>query len=170
MFSHSNLTNHPTNTQKVIKKLGIFSYEVDADATPCLVKSPLNLPLPTDSLPKFKDHLPKFSGNGVTTANEHLAAFSNACINIGANDSEVCMRLFVNSLEGRAAAEFFDLPDKVFSTWNELTYWFKSTFGNVDNPAEHLKSFNFLAFKEGETIKAFNLRFMKLYNRTPEAI
>ena len=88
----------------MIKKLGIFSYEVDADATPWLVKSPLNLPPPTDSLPKFKDHLPKFSGNGVTTTNEHLAAFSNACINIGANESEVCMRLFVNSLEGRAAA------------------------------------------------------------------
>ena len=80
------------------------------------------------------------------------------------------MRLFVNSLEGRATAEFFDLPDKVFSKWNKLAYWFKSTFGNVDNPGEHLKSFNFLVFKESETIKAFNLRFMKLYNRIPEAI
>jgi len=155
---------HPTNLQKVIKKLGIFQYEVDADATTWLVKSPLNLVPPPDSLPKFKDHFPKFSRNGVTMPNKHLDAFSNACINIDVNDSDVCMRLFVNSLEGQAAAEFFELLDKVFSTYNELTYWFKSTFGKVENPAEHLKSFNILTFKEGEIVKAFNLRFMKLYN------
>jgi len=72
-FSHSNPTNHSTNPQKVIKKLVIFQYEVDADATPWLVKSPLNLAPPTDSLPKFKDHLLKSLGNGVTTTNEHSA-------------------------------------------------------------------------------------------------
>lgn len=38
------------------------------------------------------------------------------------------------------------------------------------NLVEHLKTFNLLTFKEGETIKAFNLRFMNLYNRIPETI
>lgn len=86
MFGHSNLTNHPTSPQKVIKKLGIFQYEVDADDTPWHVKSTLDIVPPTDSLPNFKGHFPKFSGIKVTTMNEHLATFSNAFINIDANE------------------------------------------------------------------------------------
>lgn len=170
MFSHTNPTTHPSNPQKFIKKLGIFQYEVDADATPRLAKSPLNLTPSANSLPKFKDHFPNFSGNRVMMKNKHLAAFSNACINIGANDIDICMRIIINSLEGRAATKFFEFPDKVFSTWNELTYWFKSTFGNIDNPVEHLQRFNNLTFKEGETNMAFNIQFMKLYNRILETI
>jgi len=164
MFSHTNPTAHPSNPRKVIKKLGIFQYEVDVDAMPWLVKSPLNLAPPNDPLPKFKYHLPKFSRNEVMTTKKHLAAFSNACINIDTNDNNVCVCLFINSLEGIAAAKFFEFPDKVFSTWNELTYWFKSTFRNINNPVEHLKNFNNLTFKESGTVKAFNLRLMKLYN------
>lgn len=78
--------------------------------------SPLNLALVNDPLPKFKYHLPKFSGNGVTMANEHLVDFSNACINIGVNDNDICMHLFINSLEGRVTTKFFEFPSKVFST------------------------------------------------------
>jgi hypothetical protein len=90
--------------------------------TPWHVSSPLNLTLATNPFPKFKDHLPKFSGNGTISTKEHLIAFSNACHNIGANDNGTCMRLFVNSLEGKAASDFFELPPKVISTWDELTY------------------------------------------------
>ena len=47
------------------------------------------------------------------------------------------MHLFVNSLEGRVAAAFFYLLDKVFITWNELVYGFKSMFGNAKNHVFH---------------------------------
>lgn len=116
MFSQFHPTHVLNNAQKVINILGIFQYEVDADATPWHVSSPLNIVPATNPLPKFKDHLPKFFGNGVTTANENLVALSNACNNIGAHDNGTCMRLFVNSLEGRAAAEFFYFADQIFST------------------------------------------------------
>jgi hypothetical protein len=99
------------------------------DATTWHVSSPLNLAPVTTPFPKFKDHLPKFYGNGTISVNEHLIAFSNACHNIGANDNDICMRLFVNSLEGKVVADFFELPPKIFSTWVELSYWFKSTYG-----------------------------------------
>jgi len=58
----------------------------------------MNLTLVAHPLPKFKDHLPKFSGNDTITTNEHLVAFSNAFHNIGVNDNDICMNLFVNSL------------------------------------------------------------------------
>jgi hypothetical protein len=114
--------------------------------------------------------LPKFSGNGIISVNEHLIVFSNVCHNIGANDNDTCMRLFVNSLEGKATTDFFELPPKSFSTWDELCYWFKSTYGKPQIPTDLLKSYNNLVYDKGETIKAFNLCFTKLYNQIPEVI
>jgi hypothetical protein len=39
------------------------------------------------------------------------------------------MFLIVDSIEGKSATNFFDLPLKIVSTWEELVYWYKSTFG-----------------------------------------
>jgi hypothetical protein len=124
----------------------------------------------THPLPKFKDHLPRFLGNGIVTTNEHLVEFSNACHNIWVNYNDTFMHLFVNSLEGKAAAKFFDLPPKIISTWEELIYWFKSTYGQPKSPVEQLREYNNISYKDGETIKSFNLRFTKLYNQILEII
>jgi hypothetical protein len=61
--------------------------------------------------------------------NEHLVEFYNACHNIGSNDNDTCMRLFVNSLEGKATTDFFDFPPKILPTWEELVYWFNYNYG-----------------------------------------
>jgi hypothetical protein len=134
------------------------------------VSSPLNLAPATHPLPNFKEHLPKFSGNNIVSTNEHLVAFSNACHNIGANDNDTCMHLFFNSLEGKVVADFFDLPPKIPSTWEELIYWFRSTYGQSKSPVENLREYNNITYKYGETIKSFNLHFTKLYNQIPELI
>jgi hypothetical protein len=97
-------------------------------------------------------------------------AFYNACHNIGANDNDTWMHLFVISLEGRAAVDFFNLPPKILSTWEELFYWFKSTYGQSKIPTEQLREYNNITYKDGETIKSFNLRFTKLYNQILELI
>jgi hypothetical protein len=97
-------------------------------------------------------------------------AFSNACHKIGANDNDTCMDLFFNSLEEKAMTDFFDLPPKILSTWEELVYWFKPTYGKSKSPTEQLREYNNIAYKDGETIKSFNLRFTKLYNQIPELI
>jgi hypothetical protein len=80
------------------------------------------------------------------------------------------MRLFVNSLEGKATYDFFDLPPKILSTWEELVYWFKSTYGKSKSPTKQLRECNNISYKDGETIKSFNLHFTKLYNQIPELI
>jgi len=115
--------------------MGFFQFEEDVTTTTSHVSSPLNLALATQPLPKFKDHLRRFSGNGIVTTNEHLVAFPNTCHNIGANDNDTCMCLFFNSIEGKVAADFFDLPPKILSSWEELVYWFKSTYGHPKSPA-----------------------------------
>jgi hypothetical protein len=80
------------------------------------------------------------------------------------------MHLFVNSLEGKAATDFFDLPPKIMSTWEELIYWFQSTYGKSKIPAKKLREYNNITYKDGDTIRSFNLHFTKLYNQIPKLI
>jgi hypothetical protein len=122
MYNHYNHVVSTTNSAKVIKQFGLFKFDGDLNITMWHVSSPLDLAPTTTPLPKFKDHLPKFSGNGTISTNEHLIAFSNAYHNIRENENDNCMHLFVNSLEGKVATEFFELPPNIFSTWAELSY------------------------------------------------
>jgi hypothetical protein len=139
LYSHHILVQSTTNPTKVIKKYGLFLFKEDATTTSWHVSSPLNLAPTTRPLPKFKEHILGFSRNNNVSTNEHLVEFSNACHNIGANDNDTCMFLFVNSLEGKVAANFFGLPPKIISTWEELIYWFRSTYGKSKSPAEKLR-------------------------------
>jgi hypothetical protein len=170
LYSHHVPVQSTTKPTKVIKKYGIFQFEEDTTTTPWHVSSPLNLEPATRSLPKFKENIPRFSGNKIVTTNEHLVDFYNSCHNIGVNDNNTCMLLFVNFLEGKAADDFFDLPPKILSTWEDLVYWFKSTYGQSKIPTEQLREYNNIAYKDGETIKSLNLHFTKLYNKIPELI
>jgi hypothetical protein len=119
LYSHHIAIQSTKNPTKFIKNYGLFQFEEDATTTPWHVFSPLNLAPATCPLPKFKEHLPRFLGNNIVFTNEHLVAFSNACHNIGSNDNDTCMRLFFNSLEGKVVADFFELPPKILSTWEE---------------------------------------------------
>jgi hypothetical protein len=170
LYSHQVPVQSTTNPTKVIKKYWLFQFEEDATTTLCHVSSPLNMAPATRPLPKFKENLPRFSRNNIVTTNEHLVAFFNACHNIGANDNDTCMLLFVNSLEGKAMVDLFDLPPKIMYTWEELVYWFKSTYGKSKSSSKKLQEYNNIAYKDGETIKSFNLHFTKLYNQIPELI
>jgi hypothetical protein len=129
LYNHHIPIQSTTSPTKVIKKYGLFQFEEDATTTPWHVSSPLNLTPTTHPLSKFKEHLPKFSENSTVSINEYLVTFSNACHNIGANNNDTCMCLFVNYFEGKVADDFFDLPPKILSTWEELIYWFRSTCG-----------------------------------------
>jgi hypothetical protein len=91
LYSYQVPFQSTTNPDKIIKKYGIFQFEEDATTTSWHVSSPLNLAPATRPLPKFKENLPRLSGNNTVTTNEHLVAFSNACHNIGGNDNDTCM-------------------------------------------------------------------------------
>jgi hypothetical protein len=165
MYSGCNPIVSTTNPRKVIHKYGIFKFEEDLNNYSWLTPTPLKLTYPVNPLPyKFKEHFPLFHGDGTVTVEEHLHAFSNACTILRVNENDSCMFLFKNSLQGNVASLFSNLPDQCISTWSELSYWFTSTFGHFDNPYEHLKRFNQLHIKESESIRDFNLRFIKLYN------
>jgi hypothetical protein len=170
LYNHHMPIQSTTNPIKFIKKYGFFQLEEDTTTTLWHVSSPLNLEPTTHPLPKFKENLPRFSGNNTVTTNEHMVEFCNACHNIGANENDTFMHLFVNSLEGKAAVDLFDVPPKILSTWEDLFYWFKSTYGKSKIPTEQLWEYNKITYKDGETIKSLKLPFTKLYNKIPELI
>ena len=170
LYIHQVPFQSTTNPTAVIKKYGIFQFEEDATTTSWHVSSHLNLAPATHPLPKLKENLTRFLGNNMVTMNENLVAFYNACHNIGSNDNDICLRLFFNSLEGKAEVYFFDLTPKILSTWEELVYWFKSTYGQSKNPFEQFREHNNIVYKDVETIKSFNLCFTKFYNQIPELI
>lgn len=62
----------PNDPNKVIRKFGILEFYEDRNRTPWHVPSPLNLNPTNTPLPKFKDHLHMFLGNGTCYVEEHL--------------------------------------------------------------------------------------------------
>lgn len=64
MCNGFNSTTSPNNPNKVIKKIGLFQFKEDLNLAPWHVPSPLDLRHSRVPLPKYSDHLPKFSGNG----------------------------------------------------------------------------------------------------------
>jgi len=92
----------------------LFEIENDLNATPWNLPSRLDLPPTTTPLPKFKDYLPKFSGNGTYTVEDHLNALSNGCNKIRDNSNDVWMRMFINTLEEKDAYDLFDSPQNNF--------------------------------------------------------
>jgi hypothetical protein len=140
LFGGCNPVVSTTNPGKVIRKYGLFEFEEDLNNFSWFVPTPLRFAHLVNPLPhKFKNHLPLFHDDGIVTVVEHLRAFSNACIILGVNDNDSCMLLFMNSLQGNAASLFSNLPDGCISTYFELSYWFTSTFGHLDNPMSILK-------------------------------
>ena len=44
------------------------------------------------------------------------------------------------------------------------------TFGDVKKVVKYIRSFNPISFEENESIKSFNLVFMKLYDQIPKVV
>ena len=117
LFGGCNPVVSVTNLRKVIQKYGIFEFEEDLNNSPWFVPIPLKFAHPVNPLPhKVKQHLSLFHGDGIVKVVEHLRAFSNACTILGVNNNDICMLLFMNSLQGDATSLFANLPDGCIST------------------------------------------------------
>ena len=70
--------------------------------------APLILPQPLNPLPAgdYLKYMPKFSGEGDVTDEEHLAAFYSYADNLNVESEDVWMRVFVQSLDGEVRKWF----------------------------------------------------------------
>ena len=70
--------------------------------------APLVLPQPLNAFPRgyYQNYLPRFNGQGETTAEEHWDAFLSYADNQNIEAKDVWMRMFVQSLDGEVRKWF----------------------------------------------------------------
>jgi hypothetical protein len=134
--------------------------------------APLVLPQPLNALPTdgYLKQLPKFTGEGDITAEEHLEAFYSFTDHHVIMHADVWMRIFVHSLEGEARKWFRALPPGSINGIEALDNAFLRQWGDKKDFMYYMTEFGSLKRKEGESVSDFSKRFNKMYNKIPAEI
>jgi hypothetical protein len=134
--------------------------------------APLVLPQPLNTLPAdgYLKQLPKFTGEGDITAEEHLEAFYSFTDDHVIMHADVWMRIFVHSLEGEARKWFRALPPGSIDGIEALDSAFLRQWGDKKDFMYYMTEFGSLKRKEGESVSDFSKRFNKMYNKIPTEI
>ena len=84
--------------------------------------APLVLPQPLHAFPggDYQKYMPRFNGQGETTAEEHWEAFLSYADNQNIEIKDVWMRVFVQSLDGDVRKWFRELPANSITIIEEL--------------------------------------------------
>jgi hypothetical protein len=134
--------------------------------------TPLMLPQPLNNLPAegYLKQLPKFTGEGDITVEEHLAAFYTFVDDNVIMHTDVWMRIFVHSLQGEARNWFRALPPGSIDGIRALDNAFLRQWGDKKDFMYYMTEFGSLKRKEGESVSDFSKRFNKMYNKIPAEI
>jgi hypothetical protein len=134
--------------------------------------APLVLPQPLNALPVdgYLKQLPKFTGKGDITTEEHLEAFYSFTDDNVIMHADVWMRIFVHSLQGKARKCFKALPPGSIDGIEALDNAFLRQWGDKKDFMYYMIEFGSLKRKEGESVSDFSKRFNKMYNKIPAEI
>jgi hypothetical protein len=134
--------------------------------------APLVLPHPMNPLPAgdYLKYMPKFTGEGDITAEEHLAAFYSYADNLNIENEDVWMRVFVQSLDGEVRKWFRGLAPGSIAGIEALDSAFLRQWGDRKDFMYYMTKFGSLNKMEGESVSDFSKRFNKMYNKIPADI
>jgi hypothetical protein len=110
---------------------------------------------------------PKFSGNNVITAEDHLYVMVRDMENVGIEHEDVAMNFFASSLNEEALDWFKVFPDNHLTSYDGFSNSFKKKWSTKVDGGTLGAQFNQIKKKENETVKEFNTRFDRLYNQIP---
>jgi hypothetical protein len=129
--------------------------------------SPLVLPHPMNPLPTgdYLKYMPKFTGEGDITAEEHLAAFYSYADNLNIENEDVWMRVFVQSLDGEVRKWFRGLAPGSIVGIEALDSAFLRQWGDRKDFMYYMTEFGYLKKMDGESVSDFSKRFNKMYNK-----
>ena len=134
--------------------------------------APLILPHPMNPLPAgdYLKYMPKFTGEGDITAEEHLVAFYSYADNLNIGDEDVWMRVFVQSLDGEVRKWFRGLAPGSIAGIEALDSVFLRKWGDMKDYMCYMTDFGSLNKLEGDSVSDFSKRFNKMYNKIPDEI
>jgi hypothetical protein len=129
---------------------------------------PLVLPVPLHDLPEnYMKSLPKFTGEGDLTAQEHINFFDQFADILGIEHEDVYSRLLVQTFEGQVRTWFRSLAAGSLRSYEELESEFIRQWGERKDHLYYLTEFGALRKKNSESVLEFTQRFNKLYNKIP---
>jgi hypothetical protein len=134
--------------------------------------APLVLPQPMNPFPAgdYLKYMPKFTGEGDITAEEHLVAFYSYTDNLNIGNEDVWMRVFVQSLDGEVRKWFRGLSPGSIAGIEALDNAFLRQWGDKKDFMYYMIEFGSLKKMEGESVSNFSKRFNKMYNKIPDEI
>jgi hypothetical protein len=123
-------------------------------AMPWQPETPLRLARPLHDIPAdAPNRLPKFSGTGTLSAEEHIQNFYDALALMDITIPDVIIRLFVRTFEGEATRWYRLLPNDSIPDWDTMIQEFKKHFQGADDVASLLRDFTTISIHEGEQIQ-----------------
>jgi hypothetical protein len=134
--------------------------------------NPLILPHPLNSLlaSGYLKHLPKFTGEGNITAEDHFATFYSYADNYAIVNEDVWMRIFVHSLDGKTIKWFRALTPGSIDGIEALDDIFLRQWGGKRDFMYYITEFESLKRKEGVYVSHLSKRFNKMLNKIPTEI
>jgi hypothetical protein len=134
--------------------------------------APLVLPNPLSAMPTgdYQKYMPKFTGAGEYTAEEHIEAFYAYAENINISEEDVWTRVFVQSLDGQARKWFKELPANSITGIEQLDAAFLKHWGERRDLLYYISEFGNLKRGDGESVSDFIKRFNKMFGKIPAEI
>jgi ribonuclease HI len=134
--------------------------------------APLILPNPLSAMPTgdYQKYMPKFTGVGEYTTEEHIEAFYAYAENINISEEDVWTRVFVQSLDGQARKWFKELPANSITGIEQLDEAFLKYWGERRDLLYYMSEFGNLKRKDGESVSDFIKRFNKMFGKIPTEI
>jgi ribonuclease HI len=134
--------------------------------------APLVLPNPLSAMPTgdYQKYMPKFTGAGEYTAEEHIEAFYAYAENINISEEDVWTRVFVQSLDGQARKWFKELPANSITGIEQLDEAFLKYWGERRDLLYYMSEFGNLKRGDEESVSDFIKRFNKMFGKIPAEI
>jgi hypothetical protein len=134
--------------------------------------APLFFPKPLSAMPTgdYQKYMPKFTGAGEYTAEEHIEAFYAYAENINISEEDVWTRVFVQILDGRAQKWFKELPANSITGIEQLDEVFLKHWGERRDLLYYISEFGNLKRGDGESVSDFIKRFNKMFGKIPTEI
>lgn len=127
---------------------------------------PLNLTPPLHPLPQgSRNNVPKLYGNGKQHPDEHIVEFHIACGILGVEYEGISIHLFVETLQGVVADQFYHLAPQTTTTWDILKFHFETHFKTSKDGHTLLAQLTSMKKEPYEPMRDFLSKFNKLKNR-----
>jgi hypothetical protein len=133
--------------------------------------APLVFPNPLSAMPTgdYQKYMPKFTGSGDYTVEEHIEAFYSYAKNINISE-DVWTRVFVQSLDGQARKLFKELPTNSVIGIEQLYEVFLKHWGERTDLLYYIFEFGNLRRENGESVSDFTKIFNKMFDKIPAKI